>query len=130
MKKRKLKKIWIIIPIIIVVLLAYPTYLTVRIVSNNYEFSSVFDIVTKGLTDTAINNKYSKTLEVAIKNKSFNKDNVNSYLEINYHDKKDFINTIKFEALNVHVSEIYVMESVRQGGKVIYKPLFCARLKS
>ena len=45
-------------------------------------------------------------------------------------DKKDFINTIKFDALNVHVSEIYVMESVRQGGKLIYKPLFCARLKS
>lgn len=107
MKKRKLKKIWIIIPIIIVVLLAYPTYLTVKIVSHNYEFSSVFDIVTKGLTDTATNNKYSKTLEVAIKSKNFNKDNANSYLEINYHDKKDFIDSInKLLALGYSVSDI------------------------
>ncbi len=107
MKKKKLKKIWIIIPIVLIVLLAYPTYLTVRIVSNNYEFNTVFDIVTKGLTDTVINNKYSKTLEVAIKNKSFNKDNVNSYLEINYHDKKDFINSInKLLALGYSTTDI------------------------
>lgn len=90
-KRRKLKKIWIIIPIILAVLLVYPTILTVQIVSKDYEFSSVFNIVTKGLKDKVLEKDYSKTLEIAIKDKEFNKDNVDSYFEIDYHDKNDFI---------------------------------------
>lgn len=44
-------------------------------------------------------------------------------------DRKDFIKSINFEPVSVYVNEIYVMESVRQGGKLIYKPIFCAKLK-
>ena len=94
MKKRKLKPICKVIPIILIILLAYPTYLTVQIVSKDYEFNSVFHIVTKGLKDKVIDNKYSKTLEVALTDKSFNKEYVDSYFTIDYHDKKNFIKRI------------------------------------
>ena len=59
--KKKLKKIWIIIPAILVALLAYPTFLTVQIVSKDYKINSVLKIVTTGLKDKVLENKYSKT---------------------------------------------------------------------
>jgi len=94
MKRKKLRAIWKIIPIILVVLLAYPTYLTVQIVSNDYSFSSVFNIVTNGLKDKVIKNDYSKTLEVAVNSNDFKKEYVDSYFTIEYHDKKNFIKRI------------------------------------
>lgn len=93
-KKRKLKKIWIIIPIVLIVLLAYPTILTVQIVSKDYQFSSVFKIVSNGLKDKVLKNKYSETFEVALNSSDFNKANVDSYFSIDYQNKKDFIKRI------------------------------------
>ena len=94
MKKRRLKTIWKIIPIILVILLAYPTYLTVQIVSKDYELSSVFHIVTKGIKDKVLDNKYSKTLEVALTDSNYNKSYIDSYFTIDYHNKKNFIKRI------------------------------------
>lgn len=94
MKKKKLKTIWKVIPIILIILLVYPTYLTVRIVSKNYEFSSVLNIVTKGVKDEVLENDYSKTLELAVNDSDFNKENVDSYFTIDYHNKKNFIKRI------------------------------------
>jgi len=93
-KKIKLKKIWIIIPIVLLLLLAYPTYLTVRIVAKDYDFSTVINVVTKGIKDEVFNNDYSKTLEVAVNSKDFIKDNVDSYFNIDYHNKKNFIKRV------------------------------------
>lgn len=94
MKKKKLKKIWIIIPIVLVVLLIYPTILTVQIVSKNYEIGSVLKIVTTGLKDKVLENKYSRTLEVAIHSSDFQKESVDSYFTIDYYNKKNFIKRI------------------------------------
>lgn len=94
MKKKKLKKIWIIIPIVFVLLLVYPTILTVQIVSKNYEIGSVLKIVTTGLKDKVLENKYSKTLEVAIHSNDFKKENVDSYFTVDYYNKKNFIKRI------------------------------------
>ena len=95
MKKRvKLKKKWIVMLIAIVVVLTYPTYLSIRIVSKNYRFESVFNIVIKGVKDKVFENDYSKTLEVALSDKDFNKDNVDSYFSIDYYKKKDFIKRV------------------------------------
>lgn len=94
MKRKKLKTIWKIIPIILIVLLAYPTYLTVQIVSKDYSFNSVFNIVTKGVKDKVIENDYSKTLEVAVNSKDFKEEYVDSYFTIEYHEKKNFIKRV------------------------------------
>ena len=94
MKKKKLKKIWIIIPVVLIILLAYPTFLTVQIVSKDYGIDSVFKIVTKGLKDKVLSNDYSKTLEVALNSDDFNQDNVDSYFTIEYHEKKNFIKRV------------------------------------
>lgn len=94
MKKKKLKKIWIIILIVFVLLLVYPTVLTVQIVSKNYEIGSVLKIVTTGLKDKVLENKYSKTLEVALHSNDFKKENVDSYFTIDYYNKKNFIKRI------------------------------------
>lgn len=106
-KKRKLRKIWIIIPVVLILLLAYPTYLTVRITSKDYDVSSVFSIVTHGIKDKVLENDYSKTLEVALSSKNFVKENVDNYFEITYHNKKDFIYRInKLLELGYTVSDI------------------------
>jgi len=94
MKKKKLKPIWKIIPVILLILLAYPTYLTVQIVSKNYSFSSVFNIVSKGIKDEVLVRDYSKTLEVAINDNNFKKEYIDSYFTIEYHEKKNFIKRI------------------------------------
>lgn len=94
MKQRKLKKIWLIIPVILVLLLTYPTVLTVQIISKDYNFTSVFKIITTGIKSKVLENDYSKTLEVAVSDSDFKKENVDSYFKITYHDKKDFINSI------------------------------------
>ncbi len=94
MKKIKLKNIWIIALILIVLLLAYPSYLTIRIVSKDYAISSVWNIVTKDIKDDIFKNDYSKTVEVAVNSKEFVKDNIDNYFAIDYQDKDDFINRI------------------------------------
>ena len=45
MKKRKVKPVWKTLLLVMVLLLIYPTYLTVRIVSKNYDIKSVYNIV-------------------------------------------------------------------------------------
>ncbi len=94
MKKRKLKKIWIIIPIVLVIILAYPCFVTGQIVSQGYGIGSVFKIVSTGIKDKVLNNNYSKTLEEALKSSDFEKNNVDSYLTIDYYEKKNFIRRI------------------------------------
>lgn len=103
-KKNKLRKIWIIIPIVLIILLAYPTFLTVKIVAKDYSISSVFKIITTGLKDKVLENNYSKTLEVAINSNDFVKDNVDSYFTINYYEKKNFIKRIN-ELLKIGYTE-------------------------
>ena len=44
-------------------------------------------------------------------------------------EKKGFWESIPFESETVEVSEIVLMESVRVGAKLIYKPLYTAQLK-
>ena len=106
-KKLKLKKIWIIIPIVLMLLLAYPAYLTVSIISKDYSFGTVIKVVTNGIKDKVIENDYSKTLEVALNGKDYNKDNVDSYFEIEYHNKKDFISRVnKLLGLGYTVDDI------------------------
>ena len=94
MKKKKIKLIWKIIPVVLVVLLIYPTYLTVQIVSRDYSFGSIINIVTKGVKDEVLTRDYSKTLEVAVNSNDFKKENVDSYFTIEYHEKKNFIKRI------------------------------------
>ena len=106
-KKLKLKKIWIIVPIILILLLAYPTYLTVRITSKDYGFGTVIKVVTNGIKDKVLENDYSKTLEEALNSKDYNKDNVDNYFDIEYHNKKDFISRInKLLGLGYTVTDI------------------------
>ncbi len=44
-------------------------------------------------------------------------------------DKKNFMQGLTFEPMEVEVSEITLFESVRQGPKLVYKPLYTAKLK-
>ena len=46
-----------------------------------------------------------------------------------YPDKKNFMDKLEFEPVEVKVEEISLMESVRMGPKLVYKPLFTASLK-
>ena len=94
MKRKKLKKIWIIIAVVLVVVLAYPCFVTVQIVTHGYGIGSVFKIVTTGIKDQVLESSYSKTLEEALKNSDFDKENVDNYLTIEYHEKKNFIKRI------------------------------------
>ena len=94
MKKLKLKKIWLIILLSFVVVFAYPTIQTIRITSNNYSISTAIKILTKGLKDIALENKYSKTFEVAVDSEYFQKNNVKEYIDIDYYNQKDFIPNI------------------------------------
>lgn len=44
-------------------------------------------------------------------------------------DKRDFMQNLVFEPKEAEVSEISLMQSVRQGAKLIYKPIFTAKIK-
>ncbi len=44
-------------------------------------------------------------------------------------DKKDILQTMDFAPQKVEVNEIALMESVRMGPKLVYKPLFVAKLR-
>ena len=95
MRKRiKLRKIWIILLVILVLLLIYPTYLTISIASKDYKLSSIYNIVVKGIKDEVLDNDYSKTLEEAVNSKEFDKSNVEEYFDIVYVEKDYFINRI------------------------------------
>ena len=94
MKKNKIKKILLISFIIIMLLLTYPSYLTIKLTSNGYDLKSSYKIITSKNSKFAINNKYSKTFDVAINSDDFINSNKNHYIKINYHDNKGFIKTI------------------------------------
>ena len=107
MKKLKLKRIWIILLITIIALLAYPTFLTIKLVSNDYSFTSSLKIITNGLSDIAIDNKYSKTFEFALNNNDFIKENSDKYIKLDYYERKTIISDI-----NSLIQKGYTIEDI------------------
>lgn len=94
MKKLRLKKIWIILIVCILLISAYPTIQIIRISFNNYSFLSSIKILNHGYKNKALKNKYSKTFEIAINSSDFIDKNANYYLNIDYYNRKDFIKSI------------------------------------
>ena len=114
MKKNKLKRKILIIFAILVLLLSYPSYLTIRLVTNNYSLKSSYKIIVNGCADFAIKNKYSKTFDEAITDSHFKKDYKSKYIKIDYYNNKDFINTI-----NTLLSKQYTTNQINNINKRI-----------
>ena len=114
MKKLRLKRIWIILLLIIILLLSYPTFLIIKVTSNNYNFKTSIKIIKNNLVDFTVNNDYSKTFDEAINSQSFNKKYIEKYIKIDFNDDKDFIKNI-----NTFISKGYTESNIN----IIYKKL-------
>lgn len=97
-KKYRLKKIWLFIfPLIIIltIVLNYNNLKTIylsKITGYNKETINVFK--EEELINTIKNKKYSQTLEQIINTKYYNKKYINDYLSINYQDNSNFLEII------------------------------------
>ena len=94
MKKLRKKKILLILIVIIILITIYPSYLIIKITSNNYYFKTSIKIIKNDLVDFSVKNTYSKTFEVAINSTEFKKENINKYIKIKYIDNPDYIKDI------------------------------------
>lgn len=114
MKKINLKKNCIVFLTILLLITIYPSYLIIKITSNNYGFKTSINIIKNELVNFAINNEYSETFENAINSKAFNKNNINKYTKITFSNKKNFIKNI-----NSLIKIGYSVDSIN----LIYKKL-------
>ena len=94
MKRKKLKKIWVIIFVFILIALAYPSFLISQLLSKDYTFLTTIKIITNELTEKTLDRNYSKTFETAINSKNFNIKFVDNYFEIEYKNNQSFTNNI------------------------------------
>lgn len=94
MKKKKLKKIWIVLFIILLISIAYPSFLISQLLLKDYSFSTSIRIIKNDLREKALQKNYSQTLETAITSDSFNIKFVDDYFEIEYKNHKSFISNI------------------------------------
>lgn len=96
-KKTKVKRklIILLILVIAVLLLINPVTSIVKLKMKGYSFGSSFKIYTIGETKKILDNKYSKTLDKVVNNKTFEKKYINSYLKVKYYDYEDFLINMK-----------------------------------
>lgn len=91
MKRKKLKKIWIILLGIVLIVLAYCSFLVLPLIAKDYSFASSIKILKNNLRETVLKQNYNKTFESAINNNNFNIKYVENYFEIEYKNHKNFI---------------------------------------
>lgn len=94
MKRKRLKKIWVIISVILILSLIYPSFLIIQLTSKDYSFSTSLNIIKLELRGKALQNTYSKTFEEAIIQKKLNKKYVDNYFKIDYKNQEHFITNI------------------------------------
>lgn len=91
-KKLKVKKksVLILVGIILLLLLINPTISFIRLAIKGYSVQSSFEIMINGGAGSALDKKYSKTLNNIASTKYFSGKKVKKYLSIDYYDYKDF----------------------------------------
>ncbi len=98
MKKLRLRKpfriLLCIIAIIIVVTCYYPIRSIYKLVKNDYSIGASISIYKKGLYDFAKSNPHSEIIEKYIDNKDFMIENLDYYLNIDYYERDNFIETV------------------------------------
>ena len=94
MKKRKMRKSIIILFVLLIAIVAYPTFLILQLTSKDYTFSTSIKTIKHDLREQVLAKNYSKTLETAINDNNFNIKYVNNYFEIDYKEQKNFIKNI------------------------------------
>ncbi len=106
-KRRTIFNKMIIVSVIFAVLLIYPITVAAQITSKKYDFSNVYKIVTQGLKKRILDNDYSETLNIALKDSNFDKQRVDEYFAIDYFDKENFISSVNaLLSLGYTVNEI------------------------
>ena len=97
-KKRKLNKnakIAIILVLLIIVVFAYvPVTSKIKIRIKGYSRHSVTMIYNKNLTKDILDRDYNEFIDKTVDSDDFNKDYLDKYYEINYHDKDNYLNEI------------------------------------
>lgn len=82
------------IAVILIVTLYFPVRSIIKLVGHNYSFSSSVEILSLDLYDDVIVKDYSETLDKIVKDKDFNIDNYESYMNIKYQDRPNFLQNV------------------------------------
>ena len=99
-KRKKIKKSNVIIVsviiLVLIVILINPITLVSKIKLNNLKYSkeSIKNIIKYNLDKDVIKLGYNKTIDVALKDKNYDKKYFEEYSKINYTEQDDFINNI------------------------------------
>jgi len=100
MKKKRLRLktpfriILSVIAIILIVTLYFPISSIVKLMNHDYSFFSSIEIYKKDLFDEVIDKEYSQMLDNSIRHNDFDITKFDSYMIIDYYDKKDFLITV------------------------------------
>lgn len=118
MEKKKLRLrtpfriILVLIAVLVVVCLYFPTRSIFKLVKHDYSFSSSVDIYKVGLYDDVIVKDYSETLDNIIDDNDFDKTKLESYMLIDYYDKDNFlVNINKMLELRYSVEDINLINA-------------------
>lgn len=98
MKKLRLKKpfklLLLIIIIFIILFLYSPVTNILKLVSKEYSISSSIAIYKLNLHDRILEDEYSEFLDKCIKDKSFDLNNLDIYLDLDYQNRDNFVDNV------------------------------------
>lgn len=83
-----------VIAIILIVTLYFPIRNIINLTSLNYSFFSSIEIYKADLYNIVIDREYSDTLNNIIANEEFDVENLDSYMELEYHDDDAFLSNV------------------------------------
>lgn len=113
MKKIKLSRLLIVILIFIILFLGIFLIIknlnssTYKLKKLQYSKESIEEIMNNKIEKNVLNNKYSKTLDVALSSDEYENQNLDLYLEVGYIDEDDYIKKLNIlSKLGYSINEI------------------------
>jgi len=109
-RRKRLKKKPIIVLILIILTIIFVAGFnstSSQLLRLNYSKNAIKVIKKNNIEDEVLNNKYSKTLEVALTSKEFDKNNLDIYLNVKYNNNKNITKQINsLESLGYDKNEV------------------------
>lgn len=96
-----------LVAIVLIVTLYFPVSNIYKLMKLNYSYDSSVVIYKSKLYEKILKEEYSEVLDRYIEDKEFNFDRLDSYMDINYQDRDNFLSNVnKMLDLNYSVEEI------------------------
>ncbi len=84
----------VVIGVILVVSIYYPVRSICKLHSHNYSISNSIEMYKDGMYEYLMDREYSETVDKTYHDKDFNKEYIDSYMKIKYHDSGSFLDNI------------------------------------